>query len=215
MHNGGYLRGGFRPAQSLSVIRLRTSRATCRIFAALDRPLASRLRALISQICARCRSGWWVSASRSRPSRGCGPHRPGVALIEVQMPGMAEAADRRPRLWRISRSAVTGCHWLAISRSGSPAATPIAISSRFVSDRYRRSPGRVRSPSPPACREPHVRQPARTTVTRAFRSGQPDWGRVPDARAASPWAMAVARPPPRPLPQSQKCCGDGLNLPGL
>jgi hypothetical protein len=42
---------------------------------------------------------------------------------------------------------------LAINRGGPPAATPTAISCRFASDRYRRLPGRARSPfSPPACR---------------------------------------------------------------
>ena len=83
------------------------------------------------------------------------------------------ATGRWPLLRRISRSAVAGCRpgQLAINRGGPSAATPTAISCRFASDRYRRLPGRARSPSP--------RRPAGTTPPGQHRSHT----RLPDRQA--------------------------------
>ncbi len=114
---------------------------------------------------------------RSRPSRGCGPHRPDVGLMDVRMRVIADGSRPLPT---VMADLPAGRNRMppgrrAINRSGSPAATPTAISSASPAT------GTVAHRTELVCLHPaglpelRLRHPANTTVTPALRTGKPDW----------------------------------------
>jgi hypothetical protein len=136
--------------------------------------------------------------------------------MDVQMPVMAGGGGP---LATVVADLPVSCNrmppgGLTTSRSGSPAATPTAISSASPATGTVAHWAEFVRLHPASVPELRLRHTASIIVTHAFRSGQPRLGCVPNARPHTALGNG-SRPPSATTHNHKNRCEERLNPPGL